>query len=546
MRRHEFQLKLTVKSPVLCAGLSPSGYGYDAFFIRDESGTPIIPADHIKGLIRAWSQSGLNFGTKPADGDETPHRGDIITSDLVLKDWDQHSDGMSMIEISDETGVTETGSLRTVELVAPLGKPLLFEGTIIVWADQSVDAQSEIKETLNCIPAVGANRTIGFGEITNVELDPAGVCQSFSFKKLESSGSLSLRVTSDRPLMVGTQQPENNVFTSSGIIPGGTIKGALATKLKRLGKSTDGLEALQISHAFPLRLETGHDMLTNLPIPMDTVKWRDGDKTEYGKVTDCPDDMVPIFKFDWKDRDYGYVAERCGGATEIDRARLQRTRTQISDATQSAADGQLFVYQSYPAKGRSWTTHIRWNGDPPGQFLNTLLDGIDSVGKTSATLAFEEMTAPAKVYSGVPREEFAIMLLTPSLLLADGLPSRLKTAAYKRYWEDVFDDEISTISLSQCYAKERLLGGHIGRRYHSTEDQRYRSWILTEPGSVFRFEVGDKGKSAFEEKLKRLLRTGLPLPNWARNLSWRDCPWQPQNGYGSICRRPCLMEAENA
>ena len=52
-RRAEIHLTLTLQSPFLMQGLGGTVLGVDAAALRDEVERPLVPADQVKGLLRA-------------------------------------------------------------------------------------------------------------------------------------------------------------------------------------------------------------------------------------------------------------------------------------------------------------------------------------------------------------------------------------------------------------------------------------------------------------------------------------------------------------
>jgi hypothetical protein len=75
-----------------------------------------------------------------------------------------------------------------------------------------------------------------------------------------------------------------------------------------------------------------------------------------------------------------------------------------------------------------------------------------------------------------------------------------------------------------------MVGGYhaMRRRPYSA----YYPFVLTEAGAVFRLEIVDEeGRRKFTDAL----RFGLPLPDLGgKAVSWRTCPFVPENGYGEI------------
>lgn len=282
-----YALRLTLRSPFVFQGLANSRLGVDATYLRDEKDRPVIPADQVKGvlrsacftLIRNRPALALNGLFKKLFGDasqenvardpqlhDVPDRGALIAGDLAA-DCERRAT-TTRIEIDDETGTTKSGALQVVELAAPFGQEVDFEGKLVAFADSANEAQqieTLLLRAIKLVPAIGAFKSAGFGEVVSacvaieapaaaVQLPKGGLAEATAGKAPER---IAYRVTFDWPILVDADRVTDNLFVGSTIVPGTAFKGALAAKLKlavaypEAGEWEKALANLRISHGFP-------------------------------------------------------------------------------------------------------------------------------------------------------------------------------------------------------------------------------------------------------------------------------------------------------
>ena len=79
-----------------------------------------------------------------------------------------------------------------------------------------------------------------------------------------------------------------------------------------------------------------------------------------------------------------------------------------------------------------------------------------------------------------------------------------------------------------------MAGGEFIHKRH-LKSAKYLPLVLTDPGSVFVFEVKDRNKA--EGDVRTWQEKGLPLPQTVTNehgKAWQDHPYLPENGFGEI------------
>lgn len=401
--RHRLKFEVRLVSPFVMAGVEAAAVGVDAPASRDERGLPIIPADHLKGLLReAWRALEHAMGKAPpgpsardifgpeqkatgeADlagvaessptGDRyAPARGrlffpDLAAKTMILPDGDEKDIAewakkrgfedfcgarrVTRIAIDDDTGAVEPGMLQVVELAAPLAAEAIFKGEAVFHGSQE-DAEAlagNLRKALRIVPFFGGLRSAGFGEHaadkSSVTLEPGEVILAPA-NDTAIDGAFCVEFTLDRPYLVDANRAVGNLYVGAQVIPGGAIKGALAEMLKAAGKDVapgaphgEALAKMRIGHAFPLNEAS---VAVGRALPLSAML--SGKKFECALASATPgliDKKCADFQSEWKDPDKAAFAERIGRPlAEIDT--IARGHTRISAASGVAETHFLFV-----------------------------------------------------------------------------------------------------------------------------------------------------------------------------------------------------------
>jgi hypothetical protein len=528
--RFEARLRLTLESPFASHGLTAAAWGVDVAQARDADGRVILPGDMIRGNLRqAFLDLGLDvrslFGVE--DGDD---RGRLIIGDLVAETPESPAI-LTRIEIDDDTGSVESGALVTVELSHPIGQEVEFTGPLVVFADDKA-VLADIERALRLIPAVGAFKSVGFGIVVKAGVTPISARSMALPTQIAAwDDRVSLTMTFDRPLLVDADRIADNVFRGRAVIPGAVLKGALAARLSHAGRHglEQALSTMVIGHAFPLHQQT--EELSHLPLPLSLVT-DEADATIADLLRALPrgetravlvGGTAPKFRVDWKDeaKARGLLGLRPDRGFTFD----TRTRTAVDSGTGASAEGQLFSYSAVVPGNCRWRAVVDRNGADPEAFrilLATLAEGLDGIGKTDARAEISIGPAPMAPVATADGT-WAITLTTPAVL---NDPAALRQDAdlwadYSAYWSKV----VPGATLLSFFASQRLAGGWQAMRARRTD---YYPWLLTEAGSVFLLRGGDGAR------IGSLLRTGLPLPSWLAEATWRTCSFVPENGFGAF------------
>ena len=516
----------------------------------------IAPAELLAKLFGGASKS--NDAGDPEKYD-LPDRGLLIAGDLSAQaDKDVTT---TRIEIDDETGAVKTGALQVMELAAPFGAEVQFRGEFLLQALNGVDppaVEKLLSLAINLIPAIGAFKSAGFGEVVAGRVTLKEVARIILATGGTAAERMAYRVTFDRPFLVDAVRETDNLFVGSVVVPGAALKGALAAKLALAGVDPErdpewstALANLRISHAFP---ENDDGRLSRLPLPAslcvyadrDDLEFADGLHEDVGAREFGERWLAPLYPVDWKDEYFDELSKRARLPHRAAPSPQPRTHVRIDPGTFVAADQDLFttvaqgVYRG-DGKKRAWRIVVDFDGVTQGrraQLQALIEDGLYAIGRTGACAVFEKINsacdaeswgrirlamAPAAAPVSGHDDLYALTLITPALLTDPKEKAKIEEQ-YKNQIESQTGGE-----LLRCYTSRRLAGGYVAMR-RRPYGKTYYPFVLTEPGSVFLV------RSNAPEKLEHVARFGLaPVAlKDAKPLDWRNCPYLPENGYGEV------------
>jgi hypothetical protein len=355
------------------------------------------------------------------------------------------------------------------------------------------------------------------------------------------------------PLTIGERRNSSNIYTTSDVVPGGAIKGALANLImasdgvRGSGLQTSNLypdlarnfSALQITHLFP----AAKDALRPRVWPRSLVAI---DKATLFDVALIDRAAVgakgaPAFSPDWKGETYGVADERVGWP---DVPRRLIVRTAVDPDKLSAATSQLYAQEQCEVGEHVWVGQVDLSDVPEGvrekvadQFCAVISNGLPGVGRSQslATMA-NPATASTPSIKWSPDEDGCIVLTLQTSALLRSPASDYSTA--------ITELSNGTLAYVRHFARERLSGADfMDRRYF--KGQIYRPWLLTEAGSVFVVRPAEGQGDEAAAFIRRWLDHGLPLPQSVKSFYgletgatdaalWQKCPYIAQNGYGEI------------
>ncbi|WP_446009350.1 hypothetical protein [Candidatus Electrothrix sp.] len=612
LQQYRFTVKIRFVAPVVSQAAGAIGHGIDTAPLLDQKGFPLLPGTLLVGNLREiWdyfaelSQENENIiqqetikdwlGTKAGPG-STPGRGRLLF-DAFWRAGEKGSTGLHhRIAIEQESGKVKQGALQVVSSPFAAGKEMAFSGGIIAWLDGENEAQ-ELKKWLtkglHSISAMGALKGAGFGRIIGIDkiqyeaISRTGKAAGIDAGTGPDDSGIGIILRPDRSFCFSRHLRGNNTeyndaksseeerkdksgldnqFVSEDFIPGGAIKGALATFLRGAGKGFDlfseisnskypllsqYLDQLCITRAQPSLSQ----VCRPLPLPLTTVAAEDSERKtclydialmqEAGLING----QAPTFFIDWKNQVWELAAEQC--VLPARPSRSLSIHTAIDSTTGASEDHKLFSIEAVEPGDYCWLANITLpteeGGGPPAgeraEIFRELVEvleehGLHWLGKTGASAAVEVrdklFRQPVETI-----EEYAVgTVLTLTLLSHARLlkPGQIAEATgahdilFNAYAANWFELSGESLRLVDFYAAQELLGGEYWHKRFN-KSKPYNPEIFTVPGSVFVVEISDEGKA--KEKLRDWQLCGLPQLDDVSS-DWQKNPWIRENGFGEI------------
>jgi hypothetical protein len=599
-----WSIRLKMRGPLLTTSSAPLGFGIDAPFARNAAGDHYLAGSLVKGRIKeAWqeladSEAGGSWDWARWMGKEPPQTG--------AEDWDsergllQFTDFTLQRDVSaslDEDLITyriardrQTHSVRSgqnlmIQSPFAAGGEYWFEGRVwaIVSPAEALLLDRGLHQGLCFTPALGAETSVGFGVIADVEVARETQWTNGNGWGAADAAHWGVAFAPEGPLCLAGRRIAENIFESEPDIAGSVIKGALAALLLRLhgAAGTDvstipGLapqslykdlcrefSKLRVLHAKPV-LKGGRRRPQALPLS--AIKVGD-DHLKDAALTAAlrpVDGYAPAFQFDWKREDRKKpdweTANKELALTPP--AHELRVRTQIETDKRRARDQALFAYRMLAARALDseggvdeyeWLTEFGFGSmEPQTQALvkaqlAALLGsyGLPGVGKLKTRCQASRVAVESPA-DAIKREAvFIVTLQTPALLcdveqIGDGLSDA--SQVYADYWKEASQDSFE-LDRERFYASQDLAGGgYLWRRF--SPQRIYRPYVLTRAGSTFVLKATGRGSA--EERLALWRRSGLPLARTVCDrfglrgdaADWQRCPYVPENGFGEIAVDP--------
>lgn len=572
-------IQLQLCGPILSHATAIGAFGIDTPMARDSQDRYYLPYSLVRGRLRqSWEElfeaTDGAFDPKlvdrlgPASGetkDRQPQRGRLRFSDFQHDGNGIKPGVMHRIRIDDKRGAVAKGAMQVMESPFAPGQPATFTGTIRYLVQDHVEADticSDIEKGLRWTTHFGGERTIGFGRLVNLEVkkDAVSIHVNPATATAGTTDTLYLSIQPLAPFCVSKRRVNPNLFESDIVLSGGVLRGALATTLQLLcglprnaviddklptpwKEVGEYFDKLRFSHAFPAKQGTsGRPVVAPLSLVKDaTDTWHDVALCEGSLLIGSPL-CAPSFAMDWKRSDdvlshFGWEEPK----------REIRVRTAMNRTQRRAEDEKLFAYEMVVPTGYLWHGTADLSQVPDNARgaveaqLRALLEshGLKAVGKTKAPATVTIPSPISPVHPSDPNpigDKWAVTLQTPAILCDPQLlneASRQKELfiAYDAVWRQLSND---ALKLVRFFASQSLAGDYLVLRFQP--HQPYNPFLLTDPGSVFVLqETGDV--PAAQAVIKRWLREGLSLPDWAKQRygdRWSTCPFLPADGFGEI------------
>ena len=510
--------------------------------LRDVNGALIVPMDQLRGLLRhGLVDLGLTgvlddlFGkgsddvAKTASGNYTPDRSALFLSDLVaapIPPADQAAGPMHRVRIDPETGAATEGHLLTLEQVAAPGAEIAFSGDFHAYSSLEVTVlESALSAALQVHGAIGSLKSVGFGEVVTCS---ATLQDAPATQPLADPGGprLTMHFSLDRPYLVDPERIADNAYLGRRDIPGGAIKGLLAQNLALCGANVDAtaLAALRIGQA--RRVGDTADLLAL------SVVW-DRDENRFADRAHSAAKPGDLHQSGWKSEQEDRIEAVLGNGNPPLRME-ERVHTQINADTGAAFDQKLYSTIAVAPDPQGFECALDLTEVAPEQrraLVSALGKPLFGLGMTGATLRPIRMTCLGGA-DGAQAGHFAIVVKTPALLADPEDTPEDQTGVFascKAFWSK----HLPHSTLKACHARQRLVGGYHALRFR-IRPGGYRPWVLTEPGSVFVFDLAAEDVDAMNLFLRRgLCRTNLG----DADMDWRNCPFVAENGYGELARQ---------
>jgi len=597
MTKYLTTIQLTIPGPFLTAATSSDAYGLQKAFYRNAENKPVIPGSHVKGKLRMALEElsdiqvpGFSvdivtwFGSESEEKSYEPSPGLLTISDFRYIGQATGSK-RTRTAINAKSGTAAENQLRQVEDLFISGTSTVWKGTITYYATNDAEAtriQNALQVGFKWLTNLGAEKGVGFGRLAHVKfggLVPVAR-PAFISATLGETETLHLRIQPIERIMIGgVKKPRTNFVRSERIIPGATIKGALATCLNQAhsiqpshrplsveaGARMPGFELLaqyfdriRITHAFPTLVGNPRPV----KIPLSTVE---SGGVEYDMALAPNPSMLvngqtPAYFIDRKN-----PPEYFGVASPKE---IFVTRTEIDDETRRSQEGNLFTYsflcpEDSNNKPVEWICDVNFGAIPDStirqqvrdQFALAVSSFLDRLGKLNqeVKVVICPMHAPTAMPSKAPIVKGEILLtLQADAIMLNPEDVRLLVIGedlfqhYGNFWKEISgrDGAGPCLELVDYFAHQNFQGGYLYHRYFGASEREqnpdhYYPYYLTGAGSVFRLRVADE--NAARLCLQRWEHIGLDLPAWVlqvygqygRDL-WQNCPFVPENGYGEI------------
>lgn len=600
-------ISLTIKGPLLTQSSSPGDLGLDSVIARHNNNTPYIPGTLITGNLRQALEELLSIEASydiplsdwlgETSSNNTPKNKRLYISDFDLDKQDQiklsHDNIRNRITVNSETGAVEDQHILMLENPFLSGEEYTFTGNIHFFSPKAgvENVLSKIKTGLNWLSQLGSLKSIGFGQIVNIQFineERKDIPQANQFNPIEAKNgdTLGLIVKPRYPICLSTNsRKDGNTFESEAIISGGAIIGSIATTWNHLlGKTsnliTDDLDPerkllcenfskLRITHAFPTALTQTQKRPVVAPLSLCKIESDEHNYYDVAKLSSpCLIEIngqkeAPDFALDWKKHNapqhaypWPYLRFNDWGWEKV--SSDLRVRTKINPENKRSSENALFAYEQIlpnHEKGNAfaWCARVdlsriaeEHRSEVNQQLQSLLTEGLIALSKTNTPADIEFLPDLPAIYSSQVNNKYWIITLQTDALL--GTPENLdyKSAKnelesmYQTVWSELLGDKVK---LRGFFARQKLSGGEY-RKNVFQKTALYRPWLLTEAGSVFILEASENAKKEdIERQLQIYLDQGLPLTSNTleyyqisaqESKQWQDCPYIAQNGYAEI------------
>lgn len=582
--------------PVLTRSTAIGGFGVDAPAARLNDGTLYIPGSLALGRIRdAFRTLGMVdaryagalhawFGGEDDKKTGMPRRGRIFVSDLRFQEQGGEAT-RPRVAIDPISGTVLEGAMQTLEAPFAIGEKVTCKGEVRLLGEATeIEAfWPLLRKAAAWITQLGGLRTVGYGTVEQASVGTADIPPA-SQPIPAATERLRVVLATDDLLCVGERRNDANTYTSSDVIPGGAIKGTLASQIlaehahapnaavDAVDRSSLGIHfsALRFTHAFPVRRP-----IPGTPVPPrpSRVPWSwslapaldpQGAPMKANALYDAARASNPAaahviggkaarFCPDWKPGTWDMAMTRVGWQTPETELRIH---TAIDDTLRSAKANQLFAIECTITADHVWVGELDLADVPANQraavivqlhhHLQQGLLGLGRLGSFASVTLLPITTTPltpaADAYGRLT------LTLQSAALLRDPAASGDVTEAYRAAFAALAP--ASGLRLAAIFIRERLSGADFMARRFFGPHRRYQPYLLTEAGSTFVFDIDPACPQPALDAVAAWERHGLEIP--AATLAayglqhvvplWSACPFVRQNGYAEVSSRTRLAD----
>jgi hypothetical protein len=605
------EVKLTLLGPILTQATGAGRLGIDAVIARDRQERPYLPYSLVRGKLRQALEELQDaladpneaktvqddierwFGVRTGSNDTNNQRGTFFFEDFVHPKPMPLDDTLTRIQMDSKTHAAAERMLLVIDAPFGYGKPAEFIGVIrglCATVDEAKRAQERLGAGLNWMTQLGAERTVGFGRVKEVEVSrkEADSQSKSSLQPTESPAPThyAIRLRPRAPFCFGGKPMRANVFESETIIPGNALLGALASiyctaaprKLTEV-QTVAGMRwqtlaryfaRLRFTHAFPARRGT-NIRPTVWPLSLVAAEPGPADIPEilYDVALCSRPRMIqvgdterpPVFSSDWKRHRVTKKAETLFGWPDDIRKEL-RVRTAIDPAKLKAEEEKLFAYEMVDPDGLDWLATLdlsRVDEADRGPLLADLDDLLSGVlgplgkTKTDADIWIEPMdslqAAVASTATPIAGNRWVITLQTPAILCepddmhwsASELTGNKLLAGYGQVFAELSGN---ILKVERFFAKQSLVNSRFAGQLPK-HSGRYYPFLLTDAGSTFVLSVDQGDVSTAQAIIHDWLSYGIPLAaslaqrfGSKSDADWKRCPILDRHGFGEIIVNP--------
>lgn len=256
-----------------------TGHGdVDALQVRDRHNQPVLPASHIKGLLREAANEWYRLDPSSIDREDIltlfgrpgSGQGRLQLTSAYLKEGTSAKTILWGSTRISEKGTAQEGSLRFVEYI-PAGCIFRMEAMVV---DGDPDQLDLVKAIMSRCSRMGGGRNRGYGKIRWHLLDTPKDNSQDSLPSETATTRIRLLISNLDPVCLALTGHPGNLISSSSFIRGRSLRGAIAAACIAIG-----------------RAEWAHEILT------DTLSWGDAlplpaSELANGRLADY--DVLPI------------------------------------------------------------------------------------------------------------------------------------------------------------------------------------------------------------------------------------------------------------